>query len=72
MAYGMRIESGDQRRATLRARAFHRATDHRLVAKVKSIEIAKRDDPRAQGCGNHRAAVEPLHERAIRPGLRLR
>ena len=44
MAHGMRIEGGDDHRASLMRAALHRAADHRLMAKVKAVKIAQRDD----------------------------
>jgi hypothetical protein len=61
----MRIEGGDQRRLAIRASIFDRPVHHCLVPLVKPIEIAKRDDAPAKMLRNRRAAVQPLHERAI-------
>ncbi len=43
-AHGMRIEGGDDGRAALRTRPFDGFARHRLMAKVKPVEIAQRDD----------------------------
>ncbi len=40
----MGVEGGDDRRAALVEGALDRSPDHRLVAKVKAVEIAECDD----------------------------
>ena len=64
-AHRMGIEGRDQHRPPLGAGALDRAAHHRLVARVKSIEIAERDDAAAKPLRNRRAAVQPLHRRSI-------
>ena len=44
MAHGVRVEGRDDHRPPLMRAALHRAPYHRLVAEVKAIEIAERDD----------------------------
>ena len=56
-AHRVRIEGRDQSRPALGAGARDGAADHRLVAGVKSIEIAERDDAAAQALRNRRAAL---------------
>jgi hypothetical protein len=68
VAHRMGIEGRDQSWPPLRACAGHGAADHRLVPGMKPIEIAERDDPPAKRPGNRRAAVQPLHGRAIGAG----
>ncbi|HEY0626551.1 MAG TPA: hypothetical protein VGD10_07430 [Allosphingosinicella sp.] len=57
----MRIEGRDQHRPRFCPGALDRPAHHRLVARMKSIEIAERDDAPAQRFRNRRAAVQPLH-----------
>ena len=57
----MRIEGSNQHRPPLRAAQLDSATHHRLMAAMKSVEIAERDDAAAQMGRNRRAAVQPLH-----------
>ena len=65
IAHRMGIEGGDQRRPALGAGAIDGAADHRLVALVKSVEIAERDDAAAKMGRNRRAPVQALHRTAI-------
>ena len=46
-------------------RAIDGAADHRLVAEMKSVEIAERDDAAAKMGRNRRAPVQALHRPAI-------
>ena len=68
IAHRMRIEGRDQRRPALDAGAIDGAADHRLVAEVKSVEIAERDDAAAKMGRNRRAPIQALH----RDGYRVR
>ena len=61
MAHRVRIEGGDDRGAALFACPGNGFARHRLVAKVKAIEIAQRDDRAAQRFGQLLAMVEPPH-----------
>ncbi|GAA0735437.1 hypothetical protein GCM10009075_10670 [Sphingomonas trueperi] len=61
----MRIEGGDDRRASLGAGTRHRAADDRLVPEMEAIEIPERDDRIPERKRNRRAAVQPLHGVAI-------
>ena len=65
-AHRMRIEGRDQHRPPLGAGARHGAAHHRLVALVKSVEIAERDDAAAKCVRNRRAPVQALHGTAYR------
>jgi hypothetical protein len=42
--------------------ARDRPADHRLMAEVESVEVAKRDDAAAQVLGNAGFQAEPLHD----------
>ena len=64
----MRIEGRDQSRPPLGAGARDGAAHHRLVALVKSVEIAERDDAAAKRVRNRRAPVQALHGGAIGSG----
>ena len=57
----VRIEGRDQGRPALGPRARDGAADHRLVAGMKSVEIAERDDAAAKRGRNRRAPVQALH-----------
>src|SRR3546814_4120121 len=68
----MWIEGRDQRGPPLGTGTRHRAAYHRLMARMKSVEIAERDDPAPQMSGHRRAAVQPLHRpryRGVRPSM---
>jgi hypothetical protein len=41
--------------------ARHRPRDHRLMAKVKTVEIAQREDRTAQGFGDRLVKGQALH-----------
>ena len=60
-AHRVRIEGRDQHRAALGAGARDGAAHHRLVALVKAVEIAERDDAAAKCVRNRRAPVQALH-----------
>src|SRR3546814_10789332 len=71
-AHRMWIEGRDQRGPPLGTGTRHRAAYHRLMARMKSVEIAERDDPAPQMSGHRRAAVQPLHRpryRGVRPSM---
>ena len=63
MAHRMRIEGGDDDRPALVRAALHGAADHRLVAEVKAVEIAERDDRAAKGVGDRLVEGQALHGR---------
>jgi hypothetical protein len=47
--------------AKVQSAALHRPADHRLVAEVKAVEIAKRDDRAAQGFRDGLVEAKALH-----------
>ena len=51
MADRVGVEGGDDDRPALVRAALHRAADHGLVAEVKAVEIAERDDRAAKASG---------------------
>ncbi len=61
MTYRMRIERCRDHRPSLVRTALHRASDHRLMTEVKSVEIAERDDRAAQGIGDRPVEGQALH-----------
>ena len=64
----MRIEGRDQHRPALGAGARDGAAHHRLVALVKSVEIAERDDAAAKRSGT----AEPPSSRSMAARYRKR
>ncbi len=61
VAHRMRIEGRDDHGLALMRAARHRASHHRLMAEVETVEIAKRDDRAAQGVGNRPVVGQALH-----------
>ena len=61
MVHRMRIEGRDDHRPPLMRAALHRSPDHRLVAEVKAVEIAQRDDRAAQGFRDWLVVEQALH-----------
>ena len=60
-AHRVRVEGGDDHRAALMKAALDRAPDHRLVAEMKAIEIAERDDASPQAFGDAAGECQALH-----------
>jgi hypothetical protein len=63
VAHRVGVEGRDDHRPSFMRAALHRAPDHRLVAKVKAVEIAQRQDCAAQGFRYRRIEGQPLHRR---------
>jgi hypothetical protein len=61
----MRVEGCDDHRAPLVERARHRPADHRLVAKVESVEIAECDDVPLEMIGDAAGEGKTLHSRGL-------
>ena len=61
VAHRMRVEGGDDHRPALVEAAGDGAADDRLVAQVKAVEIAEREDASAQLLGDRLVEGQPLH-----------
>ncbi len=57
----VRIEGRDDDRPPLMRAALYCSPDHRLVAEVKAVEIAKRDDRAAKLVGYRLVVEQALH-----------
>ena len=65
MAHRVRIEGRDHHRAALVKAARDRPPDHRLVAQMKAVEIAERDDAAAECFGDRLVEGQALHRRGL-------
>ena len=60
-ADGVGVEGGDDDRPPLVEAALDRSPDHRLVAEMKSVEIAERDDASPEVVGDAAGEGQALH-----------
>ena len=70
MAHRVRVEGRDDHRPPLVEAARDRPPDHRLVAQMKAVEIAERDDAAAETLGDRLVEGQPLHRRGLIGAMR--